>query len=168
MTSTFLNFLAFWGAFSTYLMTSSVGTKGTGPKIIRTRNLGPSVISGENLRLEFVNSYICEGFFVGKWVFILAAMGQYAILILFFYALFFSFFLFFFWSKKNFFFSNFVFYFYLFICLFLIGSDNPPYQSIFCTKTDKMNNKSVVTNNRQKQLFICFYNSFQTVTLIFF
>ena len=116
MTSTFLNFLAFWGAFSTYLMTSSVGTKGTGPKIIRTRNLGPSVISGENLRLEFVNSYICEGFFVGKWVFILAAMGQYAILILFFYALFFSFFLFFFEVKKNFFF---LILFFIFIYLFV-------------------------------------------------
>ena len=84
MTSTFLNFLAFWGVFSRYLMTSSVGTKGTGLKIIRTGNLRPSVISAENLRLKFVNFYICEGFFVGKWVFILATVGQYAILILFF------------------------------------------------------------------------------------
>ena len=39
---------------------------------------------------------------------------------------------------------------------------------MFCTWADKMNNKSVVTNNRRKLLFICFNKSFQAVAPFYF
>ena len=50
MTLPFINFLVFSGAIFIYLMTSSVGTSGIGPKIIPTEMIRPSVIPARNLR----------------------------------------------------------------------------------------------------------------------
>ena len=135
MTLPFINFLVFSGAFFIYLMTSSVGTSGIGPKIIPTEMIRPSVIPARNLRsiarqkrsqrsLIFVRSQniVCWKLSRGRHF---GSNGPICIFN-------FAFFVHRFPSMKflflisffNFLISLFIFFFYLF---FLIGSKGPPY-----------------------------------------